>query len=229
MAKGDPPNRKYTTANRRNKLRRDIASPKMVEGGSWQYAAVRAAQAGVRSAAKAVTRQNKAANTYRTVDPARSAAAKKAAATRRANEKARIKGAKDLGRKQGAASGVLLGGSVAGVGSVASAGDKDSKPKAKAKSAGEPPNRTYTSSNKKKASTRAKTSGASKPKSGGRTSVAIVGGSSRKGKGGSGSSAGERKIPTTRVSPSRRQEGIRRTAAANRKLGSEGPKRSKKR
>ena len=153
MAKGQPPNRKYTTSNRRKNLKRAIQNPRVVESGTAGYAAVRLAQAGVKAAKKAVREQNKSASTYRSVDPKRSEAAKKAAATRKRNIEAAAKAeGRSIGRKQGAASGLLVGSAVSGTGSLASG----SKPSKKSKKTSEPPNRKYTASNRAKAAKRKK-------------------------------------------------------------------------
>ena len=116
--KGQPPNQSKAVKKRQyasrtpqaRALQKKIDNPKMVEAGVGAYAAVRLAQAGMKAAKKAVAKQNKAANTYKTVDPKRSEAAKKAAKTRAANEKARLRKAEGRGAKKGIAAGTVIGG-----------------------------------------------------------------------------------------------------------------------
>ena len=113
--KGQPPNQskavqKRQYASRTPQARAYKTPGKVSESGSGAYAAVRLAQAGMKAAKKAVAKQNNAANTYKTVDPKRSEAAKKAAKTRAANEKARLRKAEGRGAKKGIAAGTVIGG-----------------------------------------------------------------------------------------------------------------------
>lgn len=144
---------KRSAARSAGRTRANIMTPgKVVEGGMSGYAAVRLAQAGIRSAAKAVSRQNKAASTYRTVDPKRSEAAKRAAETRRRNIEAARLAAQATGRKQGAVTGAALGVTASGVGGVAGA-DRNKKSTTKAPSTSEP-NRKQMARNRRKAAAR---------------------------------------------------------------------------
>ncbi len=113
--KGEPANRskavkKRQYASRTPQARAYKTPGKVVESGSGAYMVARLAQAGFKSAKKAVAKQNKAADTYKTVDPKRSEAAKKAAKTRAANEKARLRKAEGRGAKKGIAAGTVIGG-----------------------------------------------------------------------------------------------------------------------
>jgi hypothetical protein len=116
--KGQPPNQsksaKKRAAAKKTPQARAYSKPgKVKESGSAGYAAARAAQYGIKAAKKAVAKQNKAADTYKTVDPKRSEAAKKAAKTRAANEKARQKKMKLKAEGKGAVKGLAVGGTIA--------------------------------------------------------------------------------------------------------------------
>ena len=116
--KGQPPNqskavKKRQAASRTPQARAYSKPGKVKESGSAAYAVTRLAQAGVKSLKKAVAKQNKAADTYKTVDPKRSEAAKKAAKTRAANERARQKQMKLRAEGKGAVKGLAVGGTIA--------------------------------------------------------------------------------------------------------------------
>jgi len=116
--KGQPPNqsksaKKRAYAKKTPQARAYSKPSKVKESGSAGYAAARAAQYGMKAAKKAVAKQNKAADTYKTVDPKRSEAAKKAAKTRAANEKDRQKKMKVRAEGKGAVKGLAVGGTIA--------------------------------------------------------------------------------------------------------------------
>ena len=122
--------KKRASVRAQERTRRTMSTPgKVQESGGAQYAAVRLAQAGVRSAIKAVGKQNKAASTYRSVDPKRSEAAKRAAETRKANIEAKRQAAKESGRRQGAVTGAALGIAASGLGGAAGANSRRNKSK----------------------------------------------------------------------------------------------------
>lgn len=87
--------RARATQRAQARTRQQIRTPgKMAEGGTTGYAAVKLAQAGVKAAAKAVGKQNKAARTYISKKPLtaaqKAAAAKSSARMKNVNSKARV-------------------------------------------------------------------------------------------------------------------------------------------
>ncbi len=132
--KGQPPNQSKSAKKRayakKTPQARAYSKPgKVKESGSAGYAAARAAQYGVKAAKKAVAKQNKAADSYKTVDPKRSEAAKKAAKTRKANEKARQKKREIKAEGKGAVKGLAVGGTIAAGYGESRRRDKDKKKK----------------------------------------------------------------------------------------------------